>query len=322
MLWVIVIACLIVGFGGSLPAAVGNLWENTQSFFSYPGPSGWTPYAARFGYPFSCAIGWTIMLPHVFVRSGYFGDNMKTQRKLSFLTPVLQAVVWTGTMMIGLIGLALVSNMTASESELIIPYLVKNFVLDFSPVLATVLMIGFFVGSAAVGLSTANAFLGVSAAIVSSDLIKNTFHIKVPEKKETMVNRVIIVVIGLVSTVLAINPPDLIFTLIMFSIAIVTPLFSVLVFGLYWKKATKQAAIVASIVGTVLVLMTYFVWNVGDTWYGAFGLLGSTVTMFVVSLVTKQPESDAAPFYATLEAGMNRFYEVKKAKKAAKAAEK
>ena len=142
-------------------------------------------------------------------------------------------------MMIGLIGLALVSNMTASESELIIPYLVKNFVLDFSPVLATVLMIGFFVGSAAVGLSTANAFLGVSAAIVSSDLIKNTFHIKVPEKKETMVNRVIIVVIGLVSTVLAINPPDLIFTLIMFSIAIVTPLFSVLVFGLYWKKATK-----------------------------------------------------------------------------------
>ena len=287
MLWVIVIACLIVGCGGS--------------------------YAARFGYPFSCAIGWTIMLPHVFVRSGYFGDNMKTQRKLSFLTPVLQAVVWTGTMMIGLIGLALVSNMTASESELIIPYLVKNFVLDFSPVLATVLMIGFFVGSAAVGLS---------AAIVSSDLIKNTFHIKVPEKKETMVNRVIIVVIGLVSTVLAINPPDLIFTLIMFSIAIVTPLFSVLVFGLYWKKATKQAAIVASIMGTVLVLMTYFVWNVGDTWYGAFGLLGSTVTMFVVSLVTKQPESDAAPFYATLESGMNRFYEVKKAKKAAKAVEK
>ena len=308
MLWVIVIACLIVGFGGSLSTALDTLWENTPEFFSYPGPSGWTPYAGRFGYPFSCAIGWTIMLPHVFVRSGYFGDNMKTQRKLSFLTPVLQAIVWTGTMMIGLIGLALVNNLSSSESELIIPYMVKNFVLDFNPTLASILMVGFFVGSAAVGLSTANAFLGVSSAIVSSDIIKNTLHVKVPEKNETMVNRAIIVVIGLVSTVLAIDPPDLIFTLIMFSIAIVTPLFSVLVFGLYWKKATKQAAIVASIVGTVLVLMTYFVWNVGDTWYGAFGLLGSTVTMFVVSLVTKQPESDAAPFYATLEAGMNRFY--------------
>ena len=308
MLWVIVIACLIVGFGGSLTTALDTLWEETPAFFSYPGPSGWTPYSGRFGYPFSCAIGWTIMLPHVFVRSGYFGDNMKTQRKLSFLTPVLQAIVWTGTMMIGLIGLALVNNLSSSESELIIPYMVKNFVLDFNPTLASILMIGFFVGSAAVGLSTANAFLGVSSAIVSSDIIKNTLHIKVPEKNETMVNRAIIVVIGLVSTVLAIDPPDLIFTLIMFSIAIVMPLFSVLVFGLYWKKATKQAAIIASIVGTVLVLMTYFVWDIGNTWYGAIGLLGSTIVMVVVSLVTKQPESDSAPFFATLEAGMNRFY--------------
>ena len=308
MLWVIVIACLIVGFGGSLTTALDTLWEETPEFFSYPGPSGWTPYAGRFGYPFSCAIGWTIMLPHVFVRSGYFGDNMKTQRKLSFLTPVLQAIVWTGTMMIGLRSRVLVNNLSSSESELIIPYMVKNFVLDFNPTLASILMVGFFVGAAAVGLSTANAFLGVSSAIVSSDIIKNTLHVKVPEKNETMLNRAIIVVIGLVSTVLAIDPPDLIFTLIMFSIAIVMPLFSVLIFGLYWKRATKQAAIVSSIVGTVLVLMTYFVWDIGNTWYGAIGLLGSTITMVVVSLVTKQPESDSAPFFATLEAGMNRFY--------------
>ncbi|MCQ4864262.1 sodium:solute symporter family protein [Pseudoflavonifractor phocaeensis] len=321
MLWVIVIACLIVGFGGSLNLALDNLWEHTQSFFSYPGPSGWTPYAGRFGYPFSCAIGWTIMLPHVFVRSGYFGDNLKAQRKLSFLTPVLQAVVWTGTMMIGLIGLALVNNLAASESELIIPYMIKNFVLNFNPVLAKVLMVGFFVGASAVGLSTANAFLSVSSAIVSSDLIKNTFHINVPKSKETLVNRIIIAVLGLGSLLLAIDPPDLIFTLIMFSIAIVMPLFPILVAGLYWKKATKQAAIVSAIVGTVLVLLTYFVWNIGGTWYGAIGMLGSTITMVVVSLFTKQPESDAAPFYEALESGMKRYYVVKD-KKSAKAAAK
>ena len=74
----------------------------------------------------------------------------------------------------------------------------------------------------------------------------------------------------------------------MFSIAIVMPLFPVLVLGIYWKKATKQAAIVSSIVGTVLVLATYFVWNIGGTWYGAIGMLGSTICMVVVSLFTKQ----------------------------------
>lgn len=313
LLWVIVICCLIVGFHGSLPAAVSTLWNNpdTKSFFSYPGPSGWAPYSARFGYPFSCAIGWTIMLPHVFVRSGYFGDNLKAQRKLSFMTPVLQAIVWTGTMLIGLVGLALVNNMTASESELIIPYMVKNFVLTYSTSMAKVLMVGFFVGSAAVGLSTANAFLSVSSAIVSSDILKNTFHMKITDSKERMASRIIIAVLGIISICIAINPPDLIFTLIMFSIAMVMPLFPILVFGLYWKRATKQAAIVSAIVGTALVLMTYFVWNIGGTWYGAIGLLGATITMIVISLVTHQDAADSESFYDALESGMKRFYVIK-----------
>lgn len=311
LLWVIVVACLIVGFDGSLPSAVSSLWENTQSFFSYPGPSGWTPYAGRFGYPFSCAIGWSIMLPHVFVRSGYFGDNLKGQRRLGYFTPALQAVVWTGTMLIGLIGLALNSTLTSSDTELIIPFMVQEYVLDFNPALAQVLMIAFFIGASAVGLSTSNAFLSVSSAIVSSDLLKHTFHIHISEKNEPRFNRLIILLLGLGSTMLALDPPDLIFTLIMFAIAIVMPLFPILVMALYWKRATKQAAIAASIVGTVLVLMTYFVWNIGGTWYGAIGLLGSTVVMIVVSLCTRQDPEDSESFYETLEAGMNRFYRVK-----------
>lgn len=311
LLWVIVIACLIVGFDGSLGAAIGNLKANTESFFSYPGPSGWTPYSGRFGYPFSCAIGWSIMLPHVFVRSGYFGDNLKAQRRLGYFTPALQAIVWTGTMMIGLIGLALNNTLATSDTELIIPFMVQNYVLSFNPSLAKFLMIAFFVGSSAVGLSTSNAFLSVSSAIVSSDLLENTFHVKISEKSAGTFNRVIILVLGLGSTLLALDPPDLIFTLIMFSIAIVMPLFPILVMALYWKRATKQAAIAASIVGTILVLMTYFVWNIGGTWYGAIGLVGSTVVMVVVSLLTKQDPKDSEDFYADLEAGMHRFYRIK-----------
>ena len=213
-------------------------------------------------------------------------------------------------MFIGLVGLALVNNLANSESELIIPYMIHNFVVSYSPTLAAVLMIGFFVGACAVGLSTANAFLSVASAIVSTDLIKNTFRIHVPKEKETMVNRVIIAVLGVGSLLLALDPPELIFTLIMFSIAIVMPLFPVLVFGIYWKRATKQAAIVSSIIGTVLVLMTYFVWNIGGTWYGAIGMLGSTISMVAVSLFTKQDEVDSQEFYQLLEKGGRQFYDV------------
>lgn len=83
------------------------------------------------------------MLPHVFVRSGYSGKDMRTQRKLMVLTPILQAFVWTGTMLIGLIGIALLPGLTQSDTELIIPYMIQNVIQSISPGLAVFLMLAF-----------------------------------------------------------------------------------------------------------------------------------------------------------------------------------
>lgn len=318
LLWVIAIFCIVYGLKGA--GLFGTLWKDSPEFYSYPGPSEWVPYSARFGYPFSCAIGWTIMLPHVFVRSGYFGDNLKAQRRLSRLTPLLQALVWTGTMVIGAVGLALVKGLPTSDTELIIPYLVKNYILGVNPGLAKFLLIGFFVGASAVGLSTSNAFLTIASAIVSSDLIKHTFKVNVPKEKSILVDRIIVAVLGIGSLLLAIDPPELIFTLIMFAIAIVMPLFPVLMFGLYWKKATKQAAIVASILGPITVVLCYLPsmkWNPtfgGGNWYGFWGLVVAAICMVVVSLITKQDPKDSEEFYAKLESGMDRFYDRKNVK--------
>lgn len=309
ILWLIVIACLVFAFGGSLPKAVSTLWENTRSWFSYPGPDNWVPYSARFGYPFSCAIGWTVMLPHVFIRSGYSGSDLNTQRKTMVITPIMQAFVWTGTMLIGMIAIALLPGLDTGDTEYIIPYLIEHVILSANPAIAVALMIGFFVGAVAVGISTADSFLLVSGSILSEDILKNTFHFKMSVKQQLYAIRTVIAVIGIVSIIFALNPPDLIFTLIMFAIAIVMPLFPVLVLGIYWKRATKQAAITASIVGTVLVLMTYFVWNLGGSWYGAFGFFGSLICMIIVSLFTKQDPSDSADFYKALRDGERKFYQ-------------
>lgn len=310
LLWIIVIACLITGFHGSLPNAIQTIWENTNNWFSYPGPDGWVPYSARFGYPFSCAIGWTVMLPHVFIRSGYSGQNLNTQRKLMFLTPILQAFVWTGTMLIGLVSIALLPGLDTADTEYIIPYLIQNIIQQIHPTVAVILMIGFFIGAVAVGISTADSFLLVTGTIISEDIIHHTFHLKLSEKKSLLCMRLVIAAVGIVSIVFALHPPQLIFTLIMFAIAIVMPLFPILVLGIYWKRATKQAAVCAAIVGTVLVLLTYFVWDLGGTWYGAFGFAGSLAVMIVVSLFTRQKEDDSKEFFAALQKGEKEHYDV------------
>lgn len=305
----IVLVCLGIGFNGSLPAAVGTVWENTNDWFSYPGPDYWVPYSARLAYPLSCMIGWTIMLPHVFVRSGFSGASPKTQQRLMFMTPILQFIVWSSCMLIGLIAIALLPGLGTAETEYIIPYLVQHIIHTIHPILGTVLMVGFFVGAVAVGVTTADSFLLVSGTILTNDILVNTIGLKLKENQKLLATRIVIAIIGVASIIMALDPPDLIFTLIMFAIAIVTPLFAILVIGLYWKKATKQAAIVAAIVGTALVLMTYFVWDIGGSWYGTFGLIGSAVCMILVTLFTRQPESDSADFFAALGDGVMDYDE-------------
>ncbi|MDO4975899.1 MAG: sodium:solute symporter family protein [Eubacteriales bacterium] len=309
ILWIIVIACIVVAFGGSLGQAIGKIQEQTSSWFSYPGPEGWVTYGSRFGYPFSCAIGWTVMLPHVFIRSGYSGKDLGTQRRLMFLTPVLQAFVWTGTMLIGLVSIALLPGLSSSETEYIIPYLIQNVINKSHPTLAVILMLGFFVGALAVGISTADSFLLVAGSIISEDIVRHTLHLKFSEKGRLICVRSVVAFVGISSIFFAIRPPQLIFTLIMFAIAIVMPLFPILVLGIYWKKATKEGAIVGTIVGTVLVLLTYFVWNMGDTWYGAFGLFGATISMILVSLVTENDPEDSKKFYEALEETEDIYFE-------------
>jgi hypothetical protein len=56
--------------------------------------------------------------------------------------------------------------------------------------------------------------------------------------------------------------------------------------------------------------MTYFVWDLGDNWYGALGLAGSLITMIVVSLFTHQDPKDSKDFYDALQKGEELSYEI------------
>lgn len=308
-LWCIALFALNAGFGGSLTAAVDSVWKNANAWFSYPGPDNWVPYAARLGYPLSCAIGWTVMLPHVFIRAGYSGDSLRSQRRLMTMAPILQALVWTGTMLIGLLAIGLVPGLSGTDTELIIPYLINNIILPHGAGVAFALMGVFILGALAVGLSTANGFLLVSGSIVSEDILQKLLKVKVSPKQQMLIARFVVIILGFASMWLALNPPQLIWTLIMFAIAMVMPIFPILVCTLYWKRATAPAAVIASVAGVITVLLTYK-FGLGDAWYGAFGMLVSAVLMVVVSYLTKETDQQVLDeFYGALELAEATHYE-------------
>ena len=85
---------------------------------------------------------------------------------------------------------------------------------------------------------------------------------------------------------LALDPPELIFTLIMFSIAIVMPLFPVLVLGIYWKKATKAGILSGMAAGfsvTIFWKLIGLPFGIGATVPGA---IACALALVLVSLAT------------------------------------
>lgn len=308
-LWSIGIAAIAYGFGGDVFGAAASVWKNTNSWFSYPGPEQWVPYSARFGYPIACAIGWTIMLPDVFIRAGYFGKDMQAQQKLMYLQPVLQTVVWTGTMFIGFAAIALVPGLKGGDTELVIPMLITKIISPQTASLAAVLMAVFVWGTLAKGLSAATSHLLVAGSIISEDILTRLLKLQVSPNIHITIARLAVVGLGLAALWLALNPPDLMWTLIMFAIALVMPIFPVLVAALYWRRATAPAALTASIVGVIGVLLTYQ-YGMGDVWYGVFGMLAAAVVIVVVSYMTKETDKEVLDdFYGALAKAEAEYYE-------------
>ncbi len=310
VLLLIVFSCMGFAFGGNWAECISTVWNNTNGWFAYPGPGQWVPYEVRLSYPLQSAIGWTILLPHVFVRSGYMAKNIREQRRVMGIVPILQFLVWTSTMIIGMIGIAVFSNLDTSATEYIIPYMIQNIIGDASPMFAQVLMVLFFIGACAVGVSTADSFLLISGTLVSRDLIEKTFNVHVSEKRNLLITRITVIVVGTIAILVALFTESLIWTLVQFAIAIVVPLFPACVLGIYWKRATKAAALWSSLVGFVIVLLTYFVWGLGDLWYATPALLISLLLMVVISLVTKDDPAESADFYRALEKGEEETYEI------------
>jgi Na+/proline symporter len=308
-LWGIGISAIAYGFGGDIFSAIASVWGNTNSWFSYPGPEQWVPYSARFGYPIACAIGWTIMLPDVFIRAGYFGKDMSAQRRLMFFQPILQTIVWTGTMVIGFAAIALVPGLKGSDTELVIPMLITKIISPHTASFAAVLMAVFVWGTLAKGLSAATSHLLVAGSVISEDILTRIMKLKVSPNVHITIARLAVVGLGLAALWLALNPPDLMWTLIMFAIALVMPIFPVLVAALYWRRATAPAALLASIIGVIGVLLTYQ-YGMGDSWYGVFGMLAAAVTIIVVSYMTKETDKQVLDeFYGALAKAETQYYE-------------
>jgi len=105
-------------------------------------------------------------------------------------------------------------------------------------------------------MSTTDRLLLVIGSTCGWDFYKKLINKNADDRKITLVSRVCIIIFALLSFVLAIKPPKLLAFLIWTAIGVMLSTFvPSILFGLYWKKATKQGAIWSMVSGFILAFI-------------------------------------------------------------------
>jgi SSS family solute:Na+ symporter len=151
----------------------------------------------------------------------------------------------------------------------------------------------FLAGVMAAGMSTFSAVLIITSSAIVRDLVQDGLGRRLDERTSMRASRFASVVVGLVSLAIAIKPPALVLVLMGFSWAVIasTCLWPI-VFGVYWKRATRWG-VLASMGGG---LATSLVWMAIGSPFGLHGFVAgivvSLLSLVIVSLLTPRLSDD------------------------------
>lgn len=151
---------------------------------------------------------------------------------------------------------------------------------------------GFFLtGVLSAIMSTVGGLILVTASALSKDI----FGVLAPDvynKKPMFYDRLSVFLMVLIPLLIALNPPTVIYWIMVFSFGMIVITFLMPMLGcIFWKDSTKQGAIASMLVGVLVIPL----WTViGEPGIPALflGLLLAPIAFFLVSLLTKSQRTD------------------------------
>ncbi len=241
---------------------------------------------------------------------GYFGQphilaRFKATRSNKDLTTARRiAVIWTalsmvGAMLVGLVGLIYVTNSGApklDDGEKIFMLLVNAM---FHPVIAGILLAAIL----AAIMSTADSQLLVSSSAMAEDLYKQILKKDATSEEIVRVGRFAVILISLIALVLAMTPDSSVLGLVSYAWAGFGAAFGpAIVLSLYWSRMNRNGALAGIVVGGVtIVLWKQFTGGWFDVYEIVPGIILSTISIVVVSLITGEPEDEVKKQHAEFE---------------------
>lgn len=207
------------------------------------------------------------------------------------------AVTWvaislTAAVSIGIIGRTIYPDalLTQSAAESIFILMSTNL---FVPIFAGVVMAGILAAT----ISSSDSYLLIAASAFSKNIYQGIMKKEASDKTVLRVSRITLIVIAIFAMIIALDENSIIFTVVSFAWAGFGATFGpIMLFSLFWKRTTRNAAIAGMISGGSMV----FIWNLLlKPLGGVFGIYElfpafvlSCIVILIVSLLSREPSKE------------------------------
>jgi len=268
----IVLAVFAVRHAGGITAVNQSLASIDPGLIETPGVWGWP---GLISYALIVSFGvWG--MPQLVVRF----YSMKNVKVLKIGTVV--ATIGTCMALLPYFSGAIARTFFPSlaSPDLAIPTLVKTILSPFGAAV-------FLAGVVAAGMSTFSSVLIILSSSMVEDLINKGVKGRITKERSLFWGKVGTIIIGFVSLGVALRPPALVLTLTAFAWAVIasTTLWPIL-FGIYWKGATKWGCVASMVGGCVTAL----IWMAAGRPFGIHGFIPGIIVglilMVAVSFAT------------------------------------
>ncbi|MCI8311124.1 MAG: sodium:solute symporter family protein [Lachnospiraceae bacterium] len=284
---------------GGFAEAVQIMQQNgTFDILSCPGPNGAFNWKGMISNALTGAIA-TVVWPHIFMRT-FVASSKENFRQMSWAMPLSYVLVYSPIVIIGAILAPAILGPGFEKPDNIVAILSTQYAPPFIAFISLLCLFAF-------GVSTADSLLLSASAMASRDIyLHHVYELKgktSDPKQVVKFGRLVLLLLMIITLVIvALKPASITDYAYKLSSPFFAQILPATLFGLFWKRASKEGAIAGTVSGLlVAIILTFFVKPPFGFSALVWALVVNTLLLVVVSLCTKVPEEITAKYHTRID---------------------
>ncbi len=284
---------------GGFAEAVQIMQQNgTFDILSCPGPNGTFNWKGMISNALTGAIA-TVVWPHIFMRT-FVASSKENFRQMSWAMPLSYVLVYSPIVIIGAILAPAILGPGFEKPDNIVAILSTQYAPPFIAFISLLCLFAF-------GVSTADSLLLSASAMASRDIyLHHVYELKgktSDSKQVVKFGRLVLLLLMIITLVIvALKPASITDYAYKLSSPFFAQILPATLFGLFWKRASKEGAIAGTVSGLlVAIILTFFVKPPFGFSALVWALVVNTLLLVVVSLCTKVPEEITAKYHTRID---------------------